>query len=135
MILYPNVIAPLFNTFTELNPGPLRAKIEALAQRVDFPLKKLYVMDASKRTGHSNAYFYGFGQNKRIVLFDTLLSLKDEEVIGVLAHELGHWMHMHVFKGFVIAAAHLLAMFAVFGYVKGHPGLFHSFGFTSSNSV
>jgi STE24 endopeptidase len=72
-MLIPNVIMPLFNKYTELEDLELKKRIEALARSMDFPLKKIYVMDASKRTAHSNAFYYGFGANKRIVLFDTLL--------------------------------------------------------------
>lgn len=71
--LYPIVIAPLFNKYTPLEEGELRNRIESLAQKVNYPLKKLYVVDGSTRSGHSNAYLYGFFNNKRIVLYDTLL--------------------------------------------------------------
>lgn len=71
--LYPIVIAPLFNKYTPLEQGELRNRIESLAQKVNYPLKKLYVVDGSTRSGHSNAYLYGFFNNKRIVLYDTLL--------------------------------------------------------------
>lgn len=83
-MIYPNLIAPCFNKFTELNPGKLREKIEELAKKEKFPLKKIYVMDASKRTGHSNAYFYGFGSNKRIVLCDTLLNSPEDQIVAIL---------------------------------------------------
>lgn len=73
MILIPNVIMPCFNKYTELEDSELRQRIEELARNMKFPLKEIYVMDASKRTAHSNAFYYGFGGNKRIVLFDTLL--------------------------------------------------------------
>lgn len=71
--IYPTVIAPIFNKFTELEVGELREKIEALATRVNFPLTKLYKIDGSTRSAHSNAYFFGFLKNKRIVLYDTLM--------------------------------------------------------------
>jgi len=71
--LIPNVIMPLFNTYTDLPEGELKDQIVKLAKEIEFPLSKIYVVDASKRSAHSNAYYYGFGSNKRIVLFDTLL--------------------------------------------------------------
>ena len=73
VMLVPNVIMPLFNKYTPLEDGELKRKIEEEARRMEFPLKKIYVMDASKRTAHSNAFYYGFGGNKRIVIFDTML--------------------------------------------------------------
>jgi len=86
MFLYPNVIAPLFNKYVELEPGELQQQIEKLANKVKFPLKRVYVVDASKRTSHSNAYLYGFGANKRIVLFDTLLASPQNEIIAILCN-------------------------------------------------
>jgi STE24 endopeptidase len=84
MVIYPNFIAPLFNSFTPLPEGPLRSKIFALAEQQHFPCKQLFVMDGSRRHAHSNAYFYGFWKHKRIVLFDTLLQqATDEEVIAI----------------------------------------------------
>lgn len=74
MHIVPNYIMPLFNTYKDLEPGTLREKIEALAKQLKFPLTKIYVVDSSKRSSHSNAYFYGFGKDKRIVIFDTLLT-------------------------------------------------------------
>ena len=83
--LYPTFIQPLFNKFEPLPEGELRTMIEALASRIHFPLTKLFVVDGSKRSGHSNAYFYGFFKNKRIVLFDTLLDHSDnDEICAVL---------------------------------------------------
>ena len=73
MTIYPVLIAPLFDKYTPLPEGPLKARIEALASKISFPLTKLYVVEGSKRSAHSNAYLYGFFNNKRIVLFDTLI--------------------------------------------------------------
>lgn len=97
---YPTLLAPLFNRFTPLQDKRLRERIEALAERCGFPLGGIFVMDASRRTAHGNAYFTGIGRAKRIVLFDTLLkSLPDqEELLAVLAHELGHYKRRHVWK-------------------------------------
>ena len=83
--IYPTLIAPIFNKFTELEPGELREGIEALATRVKFPLTKLYKVDGSTRSAHSNAYFFGFFKNKRIVLYDTLMEhASTEEIIAIV---------------------------------------------------
>lgn len=85
ILIYPTFIQPLFNKFTPLPEGSLKTKIDALAARINFPLKKIFVIDGSKRSAHSNAYFFGFFKNKRIVLYDTLLETSEEdEVCGVL---------------------------------------------------
>ena len=104
MWIYPNFIAPLLNKFEDLEEGDLRKKLEKLAESVNYPLKKIYVMDASRRTAHSNAYLYGFGKNKRIVLFDTLVKQLDPpQIEAVLCHELGHWKMSHSIKNMVVA--------------------------------
>jgi STE24 endopeptidase len=95
--LFPVLIVPLFNKLTPLPDGPLRGKIETLARCVKFPLSGVFVMDGSKRSGHSNAFFSGMGKFRRIVLFDTLIStLEEEELLAVLAHEMGHNLRHHV---------------------------------------
>ncbi|KAF3796506.1 CAAX prenyl protease 1-like protein [Nymphaea thermarum] len=103
MTLYPVLIAPLFNKFTPLPDGDLRQRIEQLAASLKFPLKKLFVVDGSTRSSHSNAYMYGFFNNKRIVLYDTLIQQckNGEEVVAVIAHELGHWKLNHTMYSFV----------------------------------
>ncbi|GAY51451.1 hypothetical protein CUMW_134310, partial [Citrus unshiu] len=103
MTLYPVLIAPLFNKFTPLPEGELREKIEKLASSLKFPLKKLFVVDGSTRSSHSNAYMYGFFKNKRIVLYDTLIQQckNDEEIVAVIAHELGHWKLNHTMYSFI----------------------------------
>jgi STE24 endopeptidase len=99
LVLYPTVIAPLFNKFTPLEDGAVKARIEALLARCGFQSRGLFVMDGSKRSSHGNAYFTGFGAAKRIVFFDTLLkSLEPAEVEAVLAHELGHFKRRHIVK-------------------------------------
>ena len=100
--LFNLFIAPMFNKFTPLEEGPLLAKIKSYLEQVDFPVAKLEVMDGSKRTSHSNAYFSGLGKNKRIALFDTLLeSQSDDEIVSVIAHEVGHYKLKHIQKGIV----------------------------------
>ncbi|MBA0652695.1 hypothetical protein Goklo_019931 [Gossypium klotzschianum] len=103
MTIYPVLIAPLFNKFTPLPEGELRLKIEKLASSLKFPLKKLFVVDGSTRSSHSNAYMYGFFKNKRIVLYDTLIQQckNDEEIVAVIAHELGHWKLNHTMYSFI----------------------------------
>ena len=106
LVLYPTVIAPMFNRFEPLPDGPLRSRVEALLARCGFASRGLFVMDGSRRSAHGNAYFTGFGRAKRIVFFDTLLSrLDDDEVEAVLAHELGHFHHRHILKRIVATFA------------------------------
>ncbi|KAJ3271780.1 CAAX prenyl protease 1 [Terramyces sp. JEL0728] len=132
MVIFPTFIQPLFNKFTSLEDGELKQKIDALASKLKFPLTKVYVVDGSKRSSHSNAYFYGFFNNKRIVIFDTLLTQSTHnEVIAVLAHELGHWYHNHVFKRLLVAQAHLFVLFYCFNFIVNLQSLYTSFGFTS----
>ena len=102
--IYPILILPLFNKLAPLEEGPLKASVEALARRLQFPLKELYVIDGSKRSAHSNAYFYGLPWKKHIVIYDTLIEKSEtEEVVAVLSHELGHWSLGHTTKLFGIA--------------------------------
>ena len=105
LLLYPTVIAPLFNKFSPLSDDSLKARIEALLARCGFTSSGLFVMDGSKRSSHGNAYFTGFGAAKRIVFFDTLLTRLDPpEVEAVLAHELGHYKHGHIKKRIALLA-------------------------------
>ncbi len=102
--IYPIAILPLFNKLSPLQEGPLKAGVEALAARLKFPLKELYVIDGSKRSAHSNAYFYGLPWKKHIVIYDTLIEKSEtEEVVAVLSHELGHWSLGHTTKLFGIS--------------------------------
>ena len=125
---YPRWIAPMFNEFKPLD-GPLRARIEGLLQRCGFAASGLFIMDASKRSAHGNAYFSGFGRMKRIVLFDTLVERNsDAELEAVLAHELGHYKLGHVVTGLArTAILTFLAFFAV-GWLCKQPWLLASFG-------
>lgn len=103
MVLYPTVIAPLFNKFTPLESGDMRTRIENLLQRCGFAAGGLFVMDGSRRSAHGNAYFTGFGKAKRIVFFDTLLErLNPGQIEAVLAHELGHFKKRHVLRHLVL---------------------------------
>ncbi len=119
LVVYPTVIAPLFNKFVPLDDEALKARVTALMQRCGFAAKGLFVMDGSKRSAHANAYFTGFGASKRVVFFDTLLKqLSPGEVDAVLAHELGHFKHKHVIKRIVGMFAMSLAGFALLGYLS-----------------
>ncbi|MDB5727798.1 MAG: family metallopeptidase [Noviherbaspirillum sp.] len=119
LVLYPTVIAPMFNKFTPLQDESLRARIEGLMKRVGFASQGLFVMDGSKRSAHGNAYFSGFGAAKRIVFFDTLLSrLAPHEIEAVLAHELGHFKLKHIVKRIAVMFAISLGFLALLGYLK-----------------
>jgi len=99
LAIYPTFIAPMFNKFTPLEDEVLKKRIEALLKKCGFQSQGLFVMDGSARSSHGNAYFTGFGKNKRVVFFDTLLErLNADEIEAVLAHELGHFKHKHVIK-------------------------------------
>ena len=102
--IYPIFILPLFNKLSPLEDGELKTGVEGLARRLEFPLRELYVIDGSKRSAHSNAYFYGLPWKKHIVIYDTLIEKSEtKEVVAVLAHELGHWSLSHTTKLFGIA--------------------------------
>jgi STE24 endopeptidase len=128
--VYPTLIQPLFNKLTPLEDGPLKESVENLAKRVKFPLKKLHVIDGSKRSSHSNAYFYGLPWSKQIVIYDTLIEKSSvDEVTAVLAHEIGHWSLSHTSKMLLIAQVHLFTVFATFTAFVHNKSLYHSFGF------
>ena len=119
LVLYPTVIAPLFNKFEPLADESLKARVQTLMARCGFKAKGLFVMDGSKRSAHANAYFTGFGASKRVVFFDTLLNkLSPGEVEAVLAHELGHFKHKHVIKRIASMFAISLAGFALLGWLS-----------------
>jgi STE24 endopeptidase len=129
MVLFPTVIAPLFNKFTPLADDTLKSRIEGLMQRVGFASKGLFVMDGSKRSAHGNAYFSGFGSNKRIVFFDTLLSrLAPQEIEAVLAHELGHFKLKHIIKRIAMMFAISLAFLALLGWLKNQLWFYTGLG-------
>lgn len=138
--IYPEFIAPLFDKYTPLPDGELKTCIEELAARAGFPIHKIYVVEGSKRSSHSNAYYYGLFGSKTIVLFDNLLKeyaaryegregCDNEEVVGILAHELGHWKLNHTLKNFFITQAIVLVAFVGFGALFRYDALYHAFGF------
>ncbi|WP_417335583.1 M48 family metallopeptidase [Halobacteriovorax marinus] len=115
---YPRFIAPLFNKFSKLEDGEVKDKIEQLLNKTGFESNGLFVMDASIRSSHGNAYFTGFGKNKRIVFFDTLIkNLSADEVTAVLAHELGHFKKRHIIKGLAKSIILSFIGFSILGYL------------------
>ena len=119
MAIAPNVIMPLFNKFTPLEDEALKTRVNALMQRAGFTAKGFFVMDGSKRSAHSNAFFTGFGASKRVVFFDTLLKqLTPSEMEAVLAHELGHFKHRHIFKMMATSFVMTLLGLALLGFAS-----------------
>jgi len=127
--LFPTVIAPLFNKFTPLQDPEMTQRIASLAQRSGFTLNGLFVMDGSRRSAHSNAYFTGIGKAKRIVFFDTLLKrLNLDEIEAVLAHELGHFKHRHVLKRIVISLSMSLVFLHLLAWLAGKAWFYTELG-------
>jgi STE24 endopeptidase len=126
---YPKFIAPLFNKFQPLEEGEVANRINALLERTGFNSKGVFVMDGSKRSAHGNAYFTGFGKNKRIVFFDTLLKhLTPTQIEAVLAHELGHFKRKHIVKGMVLSTLMTLVGFGVLAWLMQKPWFYSSLG-------
>ena len=124
----PTWIMPLFNKFTPLEPDELKEAILNYVHSVDFPIKNVFVMDGSKRSSKSNAFFMGFGRNKRIALFDTLIKKHTvPELIAVLAHEIGHHKKKHILQGTIINILHLGVLFFVLSIFLGSSGLYDAF--------
>ncbi|WP_373501187.1 M48 family metallopeptidase [Desulfococcus sp.] len=124
----PAYIMPLFNKFTPLEDGPLKTAILDYTRAVDYPVANLAVMDGSKRSGKGNAFFAGFGRHKRIALFDTLIRQHTvEELVAVLAHEIGHYKKRHVLQGMLIGIGHAGVMFYLLSRFISYPGLFEAF--------
>lgn len=131
IVLYPKVIAPLFNKFTPLEEGSLKEKVQALADHLGFKTRGIFVMDGSKRSRHSNAYFSGLGRVKRIVLFDTLIrSLAEDQVAGVLAHEIGHEKLGHILKRLALSVSSGLLGFWLVSLLLNYSPFFEAFNFT-----
>ncbi len=133
-VLFPVLIAPLFNRFTPLEEGSLRDRLEALADSLGFERRGLYVMDGSRRSRHGNAYFTGFGKSRRIVLFDTLLeTLSEPQIEAVLAHEIGHRKRRHIVKRTGALLLVMLAGFFCMDLLKTFEPLYRAFGFDSAS--
>jgi STE24 endopeptidase len=128
-ILYPRVIAPLFNDFEPVDSGDLRDAVEDVFERAGFSTSDIYTMDASRRSSQLNAYFIGFGRTKRVVLFDTLVdSMAIPELQGVLAHELAHWKEAHIWKQFASSAVRMGIVFGLLGVLVDFGPLYTAFG-------
>lgn len=124
----PTWIMPLFNKFTPLEEGELRTAIEEYTEKVNFPLQGLFVIDGSKRSSKSNAFFTGFGKNKRVALYDTLIENHTiPELVAVLAHEIGHYKKKHIIKGMVISILHTGVLFFLLSFFLSEKGLFDAF--------
>jgi STE24 endopeptidase len=124
----PRWIMPLFNDFEPLEEGDLRTKIQDYTAGVDFEMEGLYVMDGSKRSSKSNAFFTGFGKNKRIALFDTLIdNHTDDELLAVLAHEIGHYKKKHIFKNMAVSILQTGVMFFLLSVFLNSQGLYEAF--------
>ncbi len=131
---YSELIVPLFNKQTPLEAGELRDAIEQFAQKTDFNLKNIYVIDGSKRSTKANAYFTGWGQKKRIVLYDTLIKeLSTDEIVAVLAHEIGHNKHKHTLKGMAVSLPMNLLLFFLLGLILNNNAIAQSVGSTAAS--
>ena len=127
--LFPTVIAPMFNKFTPLENPEIADRIHGLMRRCGFSIKGLFVMDGSRRSAHGNAYFTGFGNARRIVFFDTLLTkLNPQEIEAVLAHELGHFKHRHILKRMVISFSMALAFFLALAWLSNQVWFYDGLG-------
>jgi STE24 endopeptidase len=142
MLIAPAVIMPLFNKFTPLPDGALRERLFELARRTNFPTRSIEVMDGSKRSRHSNAFFTGFGRFRKIVLFDTLVAqLAEPELESVLAHEIGHYKKRHVLKLLGVSIAGVFTGFAVIAWLARQEWFYRAFdfdyyaGFAAANVV
>jgi|TARA_B100001245_G_scaffold98508_1_gene71521 STE24 endopeptidase len=127
--LFVHVIAPMFNKFTPLEEGDLRKEIEKYTSKVDFPLVRIDIMDGSKRSAHSNAYFTGFGKSRRIAIFDTLVEKHStKEIVSVVAHEVGHYKLKHILQGTIIGIIETGIMLFAFNLIMNDISLFNVFG-------
>ena len=132
LVVYPRVIAPLFNDFDPVEEGDLHDAVTEVFDRAGFSCSGIYVMDASRRSSHSNAYFVGFGRAKRVVLFDTLVEQMDREAIqAVLAHELAHWKQSHIWKQLGASAVQMAVVFAFLWWVTTSQWVYAAFGLPS----
>ncbi len=129
LYISPTLIMPLFNKFQPIGNGPLKDEIHKMAEKCDYPLKEVSIMDGSKRSTKSNAFFTGFGNNKRIALFDTLVEKHTvPELVAVLAHEIGHFKKKHIVKGMIISFLTSGVIFFLLGRMMENRSLFDAFG-------
>ncbi len=135
MWIYPTWIAPIFNKFEPLEEGETLKRIKNLLTRCGFNSNGIFVIDGSKRSSHGNAYFSGFGRNKRIVFFDTLLKmLNDDELEAVLAHELGHFKKKHIIKGMIISFSTTLVALAVLAWLMKVDWFYNALGVSHAST-
>ena len=135
MWVYPTLIAPIFNKFEPLEEGDTLDRIKQLLQRCGFSSNGIFVIDGSKRSSHGNAYFSGFGRNKRIVFFDTLLKmLNDDELEAVLAHELGHFKKKHIVKGMLISFATTFIALALLAWLMKNDWFYTALGISTPST-
>lgn len=132
-LLYTTVFVRIFNKLTPLQEGSLKTKIEAVAARTNVQIKSISIMDASRRSGKLNAFFSGFGKHKHVVLFDTLVAtMTEDEIVSVLAHEIGHGKYKHVFKNMIISAVMMLFYLSFFLFLVSNPDFSTAFGFEAT---
>jgi STE24 endopeptidase len=128
-MFYSNLIVPLFNKQTPLPKGELKDAIAGFAQKAGFKVKNIYVIDGSKRSTKANAYFTGLGSKKRIVLYDTLINdLSTDEIVAVLAHEIGHYKKKHIVWGLVFSTIQMGVMLLLFNWMVSNPSLSQALG-------
>ena len=136
MVLYPKLIMPLFNKLEPLEAGELKDELMSLSDKSGFAAKTIEVMDGSKRSGHSNAFFTGFGKFRRIVLYDTLIEqLEVNELKAVLAHEIGHYQKGHIPKMIAMSAGGMLLAFWMIAFLANSPWFYEGFGFSGVVSI
>jgi STE24 endopeptidase len=136
VVVYPMFILPLFNKFEDLPEGSLRQRLMELGDRTGFKAKTILVMDGSKRSGHSNAYFTGFGRFRRIVLYDTLIEqMQETELASVLAHEIGHYKLGHIPKLLLLSAGSLFISFLALGWLQASGWFVEAFGFSPTGEM
>ena len=127
--IFIHFIAPMFNKFSPLDDGELKSAITKYSKEINFPISRIDVMDGSKRSNHSNAYFTGFGKSKRIALFDTLINNHTtEEIVSVVAHEAGHYKKKHIFFGMILSIIQTGLMLFLFNFIINEVALYKIFG-------
>jgi STE24 endopeptidase len=131
----PAIIMPLFNKFTPLEDGELKTEVTAMAERCGFPFKEVSIIDGSKRSSRSNAFFAGFGKNKKIALYDTLVAQQTvPELVAVLAHEIGHFKRKHIIQRLVLSVIQMAVLFFLLGKFLKNPALFEAFGVAETST-
>ena len=132
--IFTTFIAPMFNKFTPLEDGPLLTRIKDYLSKINFPVQRLEVVDGSKRSSHSNAYFSGIGKYKRIALFDTLLEqMDDDEILSIIAHEVGHYKLKHIYSGIILSSLQSGIMLYILSLFINNEQLFSVFGMQEGN--